>query len=359
MAKLNRQPVWRQFPVSSPADVLLVRYAVDQLANSLDFSPQRRAEAVLVASELAQNHVNCRTSDGNITMGGVHCGQSALLTLFSVDNGPGIEDVKKALMDGVTTGNSFGNGLGTVRRLADDFAICSDRDGNAPCSFTDLHYATRIPGTMIGASFWWPMEPCIPPDNIRLSAIVSPMPGERFCGDGVHVIANDHITRIVLMDALGHGSAAAESIIAAQQVLDLCPADEALDMVVPQLDRALTHHRGMAALFIKLHEKTGRVETCGIGNIYGCFNDGHREFPVTSLSGVIGQNFNCRRLMVQEFCFSKEVSCVMLSDGLDESALMTGCPNDIPPLFSSYLTFVNALSGQDDAAIIVWKWQKK
>ncbi len=359
MADLNTQPVWRQFPVSSPADVLIVRHAVDETAERLGFSPQRRAEAVLVASELAQNHVNCGTEQGLIALSGVFCGQAALLTLFSVDQGPGIDDVNTALRDGVTTGSSYGNGLGTVRRLADDFAICSEIDDAAPCGFMQRSPGKLLSGTMVAASLWWPRQGVIPPDNIRLSAIVSPMPGEKFCGDGVHIITQGDTSRIVLMDVLGHGPDAAESVASAHHLLDMSEPEEDLVQVVSRLDIGLSGRRGLAAIFMKADAATGAVQTCGVGNICACFYDGTQQFPVTSLSGVIGQNFNCRKLMLQDFLFTHDTTCVMFSDGLVASRRPQTCHNDTSPMFSTYLAFDCAVSGQDDASIIVWKWLKK
>ena len=47
------------------------------------------------------------------------------LEIIAADNGPGIEDIEKALEDGFTTGGGLGIGLGGVRRLMDEFEIQS------------------------------------------------------------------------------------------------------------------------------------------------------------------------------------------------------------------------------------------
>ncbi len=368
MADLNRQPVWRHFPVSSPADVLIVRRAVDKIAQRLGFASMRQAEAVLAASELAQNHVNSRTLHGRMAIGGLFCGQAAMLTIVSVDQGPGIDDVSIALMDGNTTGVSYGNGLGTVRRLSDDFAICSGTYGALPCgSWPDSIYrsgqdsdnGSKPAGTMVAASFWWPRQEVILPDNISLSALIAPKAGESFCGDGVHVITRNNFSRIVLMDVLGHGPEAAESVAIANDILDVSEPGEELTQVISHLDRGLASRRGLAGIFMKIDTDAGVVQTCGVGNISACFFDSTRQLPVTCLSGVIGQNFNCRRLMVQDFIFSHELTCVIFSDGLTATRLFKEFSNDDPPLFSSYIAFESAVSGTDDASIIVWKWLKK
>ncbi len=357
MVDLNRQPVWKEIPVNSGADVAIVRNVVGSVAECLSFSSQRKAEAVLAASELAQNHINCHTVRGRIAVSGVWCGQAGLLTLFSVDDGPGIQDVDRAVLDGVTTRGSYGNGLGTVRRLSDDFAICSGASGSAPCSF-DLGSGSGS-GTMVAASLWWPRKDAFPHESLRLSAIVSPLPGELFCGDGVHIKTRENFTRIVLMDVLGHGRDAALSVSRAQTLLNAMDPGDSLEEVVTCLDGALAGLRGMAALFMTADASTGRVQTCGVGNICACFRDGAALIPVTSLSGVLGQNFNCRRLMVQSFVFRRETACIMSTDGLEPSAVQEGFRNDSHPLFSCYLAFARGVSGRDDASLIVWKWLNK
>lgn len=40
-----------------------------------------------------------------------------------VDQGPGIEDVERAMRNGFTTGNGLGLGLGGAKRLVHDFRI--------------------------------------------------------------------------------------------------------------------------------------------------------------------------------------------------------------------------------------------
>lgn len=47
------------------------------------------------------------------------------MQIAAIDHGPGIADVPAALRDGFSTGRSLGAGLGTCRRLSDDFALHS------------------------------------------------------------------------------------------------------------------------------------------------------------------------------------------------------------------------------------------
>ena len=45
------------------------------------------------------------------------------IRVVAVDEGPGIDDLEKALTDGYTTGGGLGLGLPGARRLVDEFGI--------------------------------------------------------------------------------------------------------------------------------------------------------------------------------------------------------------------------------------------
>jgi anti-sigma regulatory factor (Ser/Thr protein kinase) len=48
--------------------------------------------------------------------------------VISIDNGPGIADIKKMMVDGSSTKQTLGNGLGAIQRLSDKFDIYSQKD---------------------------------------------------------------------------------------------------------------------------------------------------------------------------------------------------------------------------------------
>jgi len=351
---LNLQPTWREIPVSIPADVVTVRQVTSMVAKNLGFSSQKRADAVLVSSELAQNHINCGTIDGRIAIGGMWCGEAALLTLFSVDEGPGIKNLSRAVHDGVSYNNGYGNGLGTVKRLSDDFAICSGDRGVMPCPRNGFR------GTMIAASMWWPFQKELVDNGIKFAAITTPSPGERFCGDGVHVKSGRDISRIVLMDALGHGHEAASSLARAHDVLNDLAAEEPLERVIRHLDKALLQHRGMAVVIVRLNAFSGQVDACGIGNIFAYFVDDCMDTPVVCLPGVLGQKINSRKFVHQKFSFNNTVTCLMYSDGLGMDALRRGqIITSCVPLICIYLNFRRPVPREDDASLVIWTCKKR
>jgi serine/threonine-protein kinase RsbT len=63
---------------------------------------------------------------GSATIETVTKGANTGIRLTFVDEGPGIDDIAKAMKDGFTTGGSLGLGLPGAKRLSDEFSITSE-----------------------------------------------------------------------------------------------------------------------------------------------------------------------------------------------------------------------------------------
>jgi serine/threonine-protein kinase RsbT len=113
------------------------------VAAELGFPTPRLYEIATSVTELATNLV-LYAKAGHIAVGKVDAGQRRGLVLRSLDQGPGIASVEKALQDSYSTGGGLGSGLPAVRRLMDDFSLTS----------------TLGEGTLILA---WKWLPCPPP----------------------------------------------------------------------------------------------------------------------------------------------------------------------------------------------------
>ena len=83
--------------IESDADVVTARQRARTLAIGLDMPTTDQTLLATAISEIARN-----------------------ITTYA-DEGPGIEDVERALTDGFTTGGGLGLGLPGARRLVDEF----------------------------------------------------------------------------------------------------------------------------------------------------------------------------------------------------------------------------------------------
>ncbi len=112
-------------PIRSDGDIVIARQEGRALASLLGFSS---TEATLIAtaiSELARNIV-LYAKQGEIVLGLVDEAGKRGLVVTARDEGPGIADTRRALMDGHSTSGGLGLGLPGVRRLMDEFDIVSE-----------------------------------------------------------------------------------------------------------------------------------------------------------------------------------------------------------------------------------------
>lgn len=114
--------------VASTSDVEHARRQARIVALALGFGKADAEAVVLSVSELASNLVRY-SHEGRIVVRRMRDGGRTGIVVESVDAGPGIPNVERALLDGFSTGNGLGCGLSGVRRLMDDFDISSSPAG--------------------------------------------------------------------------------------------------------------------------------------------------------------------------------------------------------------------------------------
>jgi len=95
-----------------------------RLATSAGLRAADLAMVVTAVSELARNAL-LYAEAGDITVSLVQQDDKHGVSIVAKDNGPGIADIPQALQDGFSTAGRLGLGLPGVKRLMDDFEICS------------------------------------------------------------------------------------------------------------------------------------------------------------------------------------------------------------------------------------------
>ena len=109
-------------PVRSEHDIVLARQTVRKVAQEIGFGIVDQTKIVTAASELARNTVVYGLG-GEMRWETLEDGGRKGLRLHFVDQGPGIEDVSRALQDGWTSGSGLGLGLSGAKRLSNEFEI--------------------------------------------------------------------------------------------------------------------------------------------------------------------------------------------------------------------------------------------
>jgi serine/threonine-protein kinase RsbT len=114
------------FPLRTDEDVLRVRQTVRiWMVAQRTFSLVEQTKMVTATSELGRNvvvHGGGGTARLELL---ADDGRLGIRVTFQ-DQGPGIANVEQALVDGFTTGDGLGLGLGGSKRLVDDFEIESE-----------------------------------------------------------------------------------------------------------------------------------------------------------------------------------------------------------------------------------------
>ena len=111
-------------PVRSEQDIVLARQHVRKVPQEVGFGIVDQTKIVTAASELARKTVVYGLG-GEMRWEALQDGIRKGLRLHFVDQGPGIEDVSRALVDGWTSGSGLGLGLSGAKRLSNEFEIDS------------------------------------------------------------------------------------------------------------------------------------------------------------------------------------------------------------------------------------------
>ena len=221
----------------------------DAAVTHAGLAPADRAACALIATELATNLAR-HARDGRLVATATDPGPAAWVQLAATDRGPGIPDVDAAMVDGFSTANSLGGGLGACQRAAGVFDL----------------YAAANAGTVViartGPGADQPLG-----SEARVGGILAARPGEQESGDAWAVTADADGLTVAIVDGLGHGPDAAKAASASLAVIADAGAAEAGDPValLGRLNRQLTGGRGAVAGIARL--AGGRLTYSGVGNI--------------------------------------------------------------------------------------------
>ncbi len=353
------QPLWYERGVSIEAHVLLARRAARDFAKRLGFSEKRVADVCLCVTELAQNHLDHNTDNGIIRLFGQRTGEKeSVIVMSSLDMGPGMNPGDIHHKDGLGEG-SLGAGLGTVKRLADSFGLCSGKLGESPCP--DLLLGSREFATLVAASFVEPRGKFkdIPMD---FSFLIRPAGESLLCGDGFFFSFDYPFFQMVVMDALGKGFEAAQILAAAKRFLALVPPNTHPQDLLLALGNEMVGTRGLMAQAVRVNVEKPEILIGAAGDVeHFLFIDGKERF-ISGHGGPVGPVNTRRVIEVTQVTTIKEVMGIFFTDGLGRLPKLrfNQVLMDIPALI--WTNYLFSLCGQetkhqDDATLVVWKWK--
>jgi serine/threonine-protein kinase RsbT len=115
----------QRIAIESDSDVVTARQRARELAAGLELTTTDQTLLATAISEVARN-ITTYATRGEVLLSVIRePGPPARegIRVVARDQGPGIEDIDRALQDGYTSGNGLGLGLPGARRLVDEFDI--------------------------------------------------------------------------------------------------------------------------------------------------------------------------------------------------------------------------------------------
>jgi len=258
----------------------------------------------IIATELATN-LHKHAGSGELLIRELQQGNHTGVEVLSVDRGPGM-DLAVALRDGHSTAGTRGEGLGALRRLAHEFDVFS-----APG------------GTVLVARVWKGTPPAM---AVQFGAVSLPLPGEAENGDAWDMRLAASISRLLVVDGLGHGPIAAR---AAQTAVEAFSGSERLpgpEAVVHALHGALRATRGAAVAVAELDLVSRHLRFCGVGNIGALIESpaGHKTRGLLSHNGIAGHE--ARRIQQFDLPWPTRGVLIVHSDGIQTHWKMEAYP---------------------------------
>ncbi|MFC7515842.1 ATP-binding protein [Herbaspirillum sp. GCM10030257] len=283
------------FQVGELGEIAAARRAGVDLARQLGFDETRAGKLALIITEAATNVVK-HAVRGEIMLRTISENADYGIEVIAVDSGPGIENLKSSMQDGVSTTGTYGVGLGAISRLADEFDLYS------------------VPGS--GTVLWmqlWAVTSTKLQSEWDIGVVCLPIASEEESGDDWASVSMTNSLTVMVADGLGHGSEAARASRAAVDVL-LQSADAYPASILSQAHDALAGTRGAAVAIAQISNAGEHLRYCGVGNIEACIMDGDVSRHMVSHNGIVGNNI--RKLQEFTFPWMPESILIMHSDGL-------------------------------------------
>jgi serine/threonine-protein kinase RsbT len=108
--------------ITNEWDIVAARQLGRNVAKELGFGTVDQARITTAISELARN-IYLYAGHGQVCIEKLFDGGKKGVRIIALDDGPGINDIRKVMEDGYSTSGGLGAGLPGVKRLMDEFDV--------------------------------------------------------------------------------------------------------------------------------------------------------------------------------------------------------------------------------------------
>ena len=275
----------------------LIKKEIHKQAIEAGMSPSRINELDLIVAEMTSNLFKY-SDDGELLLGVFQNGGSPYIELISIDNGPGMINPAKMMQDGMSTSNTLGHGLGSMKRLSDTFEL----------------YSQIGWGTIVLSRVYNDPEKAKVKNDLIMRPIVVFKPGEKTSGDGFTYKKTDKYIKMMLADGLGHGPEANLAINEAANAFKVFP-DYSPTQTLRFIHSAIKKTRG-AVINIICYDFQRKVwTTAGVGNIAVRMSGPVNFKNHMSYNGIVGHNIP-NTMNDQEYVAEEYNQAMLCSDGI-------------------------------------------
>ncbi|PWB22628.1 SpoIIE family protein phosphatase [Flavobacterium sp. HTF] len=320
--------------------VAFIKREIHNLALQLGFSTHRAAETDIIVAELTSNLIKFAGGGELLYRCTQMLGRNEI-EIYCIDNGTGIENVAKIMNDGYSTSKTLGHGMGSIKRLSNDFQVYSMKGWGVVqyikiCESADLDI---IPN----------------PAGLNYAALSVNYPGENVCGDGYHIKYSANGFKIFVGDGLGHGANAHDAVEIAIKAFQRSTAEDSAE-ILKEINDAVKKSRGLVATVAAVDYKSESWNICGVGNINTRIYRGLENKTYSPYNGILGLNIP-RTMNSTVVPYLKHQIIVMHSDGLRTRWNLNDMMSIIkqsPGVIASSL-YKDNMRGTDDATVLVGK----
>lgn len=324
------------FDLKERSYLTIIKKEVARLGQIAGLSPKRLAETDIVITEIGTNVLK-HASGGEIIIRLVETPAPGL-EILSIDRGPGMADPAKMTEDGISTTGTLGHGLGSIKRLSDQFQI----------------YSLPKWGTILLCRLFNQPVATMRPARSGIFPILLPKPGETLCGDIYSWKANAYFIKVMLGDGLGHGMIANQVAQKAAIAFQKSPYNTP-HQILTDVHNQVKGTRGLVAT-VGVFDLTNKIwQFCGVGNISSRLHDAISSKSYVPYNGIIGVNIP-RQLESQTVTNQNGKQLIFCSDGISsrwDLSKHTGAFRFDPSILSAIIYKDYARYSDDTSVLIV------
>ena len=270
------------------------------MAKDTGFSNKKLADLDIVVSEITSN-LHKHAVGGEILVGLFEEKENQYIELISIDNGPGMREPYKMIEDGLSSANTMGIGLGSIKRLSDQFDLYSMKDWGT-IILTRIYNKSVEQGLLLNS-------------KVTVRPLVVTMPGQIKSGDGTYYTITPQHFKLLVADGLGHGQDANIAVAEAVKAFKLCGGYSPSE-ILKYIHEAIRKTRGIVCAVVVFDFERNIWKMAGVGNINTRMSNFLRTKNQMSYNGTIGHNM-LDGISDQEVTLEDYNQVTLCSDGIN------------------------------------------